>query len=128
MTITLDGIVVPTMGTMEWVDEHDWSPVEQVVKKTLTGALVISEQAQLKGRAITLVGDPDSTWTTKLVLDQLLVKASTADLQMVLDYHGTLYDVMFLRDQQAIEARLIVPFADPQNDDYYSLTLRLMEV
>jgi hypothetical protein len=126
MTISLDAIALP--AGLEWIDEHDWSPVTQVVKKTLTGALVISEQAQLKGRNITLQGDPETTWVTKTDLDQLLTKANTADLAMVLDYHGTSYNVMFLRDQTAIEARLIVPFSNPQSGDYYSLTLRLMEV
>lgn len=123
--ITLDGINLP--ADLEWVDEYSWSPVQQNIKKTLTGALVIPEMAQLAGREMTLEGDSE-TWITKAVLEQLRAKANTANLTMVLSYHSTNYNVKFHRQQSPIDARLIVPFQNPQSDDVYSLTLRLMHV
>ncbi|PHS23508.1 MAG: hypothetical protein COA83_09730 [Methylophaga sp.] len=126
MSISLDGITLPQ--ALVWADEYEWSPVSQGVKKTLTGALIVVEQKQLKGREITLQGDPESTWINKADLELLRAKANTADLTMTLSYHGTNYSVMFLRSQTPIDAQLIVPFENPQPDDVYNITLRLMEV
>jgi hypothetical protein len=123
--ITLDGIELP--ADLEWVDEYSWSPVQQNIKTTLTGALVIPEMAQLAGREMTLEGD-ETVWITKAVLEQLRIKANTANLTMVMAYHGIDYNVKFHRQQPPISARLIVPFQNPQPDDVYSLTLRLMHV
>jgi hypothetical protein len=123
--ITLDAISLPS--SLEWVDEYTWSPVTQSVNKALNGALIVQEAKQLKGRTITLEGD-DQVWATKAILDQLKTKADTADLTMTLDYHGTTYNVMFDREQNPIEARLIVPFSNPQAGDFYSITIRLLEV
>lgn len=126
MTITLAGIELPS--DLEWVDQYDWSPIVQSKKYTLTGALVVPEAKKLKGRPITLEGDNASSWVTKSVLDLLTAKADTANLTMVLSYHGTTFDVMFSREQTPISSRLIVPFANPQSTDVYSLKLRLMQV
>lgn len=126
MTINLDALVLP--DDLQWTDQYTWSPVVQSLDFSLTGAPIIQEAKKTKGREITLVGGEESGWVLKSVLDQLQAKADTADLTMVLDYWGATYNVMFRRDSSPIEARQIGDFSNPQNDDYYSLTLRLIEV
>ncbi len=126
MTITLDGITLP--ADLDWPDRYSWSPVVQSLDYSLTGAPVIQEAAKTAGREITLVGDNESAWVLKSVLDQLLAKANTANLVMTLTYYGTSFNVMFRRNTSPIDAQQIVPFANPQDDDYYSLTLRFIEV
>lgn len=127
MSISLNAVDLP--GDLNWSDEYDWSPVTQSIKKGLTGALIIQEATQQHGRPITLVGGDDFAWVTKATLEQLRALEIQPDLQMTLSYHGTDYTVRFRRESAApIQARPVVDFANPQNDDFYSLTLRLMTV
>jgi hypothetical protein len=123
--ITLDGISLPE--DLLWTDEYQWSPVQQTVDVALNGSLIVQESAQQGGRPITLAGDSQSAWVTKATLELLRAKAEQAGLEMTLDYHGTTYQVIFRRDRVApIDARQVVGFANPQSDDYYMLTIRLM--
>lgn len=127
MSITLDTITLPE--DLEWSDEYDWSPVGQNIAISMTGALIIEEAAQQKGRPITLKGnDEQASWATKTVVEALRVKAATPGGVMTLNFRGTEYVVMFRRDQTAVTARQVAGYADPLDTDYYSLTIRLMEV
>lgn len=127
MTIALEGIDLP--ADLIWVDEYLWSPVKQGIALSLNGKQIISETAQTKGRPVTLEGDQESAWVTKATLDELLSAEATPSQDLELDYHGTSYTVRFLRANGApIEARQIVGFSNPQNDDVYSLKLRLFMV
>lgn len=127
MTITLDGISLPE--DLLWSDEYLWSPVKQSVQLSLNGKSIIQEAAQTQGRPVTLEGDQESAWVTKATLEQLRAAEATPDYDMTLDYHGTSLTVRFSRvNGNPIEARQIVGFANPQNDDVYSLRLRLFTV
>lgn len=127
MAITLDGITLP--DDLVWSDEHNWSPVRQSIDKSLNGALIVQESAQLKGKFITLVGD-QTVWVTKATLELLEVKANTPNLTMSLDYWGTVVNVIFLRsgDKSPIQSKQIVELANPDNDHIYSIVIKLMEV
>ncbi len=56
--MTLDGIELP--DDLLWVDEFDWNPVAQDIERSLTGALMVQEQAKLYGRPITLTGGDEA--------------------------------------------------------------------
>ena len=127
MAITLDAINLP--ADLEWIDEYTWSPVKNKSDISLAGKLIIQEAAQLKGREITLQGGTEASWVTRAIVDALKAKADTADNQMTLSYHGRNFTVAFNRaNGNPIDSRLIQRKADPQSDDFYSLTLKLMEV
>lgn len=128
MAITLDAVSLPI--DLIWSDEYGWSPVVQNIKKSLTGALIIQEASQAKGRLITLRGTVDSAWITKTTADLIKAKVDTADLIMSLNFHGTIYQVMFSRsgNRSPFETKEIYELADPDDDHIYSFTLKLMEV
>ena len=126
MSIILDAITLP--DDLVWVDEFSSSLVKQTVTPTLSGALIIEEAAQQKGRRITLRGTEETAWITRGILNQLQTLKEQPGLTMSLDLHDRPFTVMFRRDQDPILARAIKEVADPQDSDYYSLTLRLMEV
>lgn len=126
MTIKLDAISLP--DDLQWTDRYAWSPVVQTVGYSLTGAIIIQEAAKQAGREITLVGDEESAWAVKSIVDAIKTKADTVNLVMTLDYFGTTYSVMFRRDGKPYEAKPVVPFSNPTNDDYFVLTLSLITV
>ena len=43
----LDTIILP--DDLLWINEFDWNPVEQSQERSLTGALIVQEQAKITG-------------------------------------------------------------------------------
>ena len=107
---------------------YQWSSVHHQKTISLTGALIIEESAQQKGREITLEGKVNAAWITRATLDLLKAKADVAGTQMTLTYYGRVFTVLFRRDRDPIDAKLIVDFANPQATDYYSFKLYLLEI
>ena len=113
--INLDSITLPDMI---WADEFDWRPVVQRTERTLTGKLMIEEASLHKGRPITLT----DTWITRSTLEQLQILASAPANTHTLTIQA------WRHSEQALTAEPIKPVTDPDGDDLYSLTLRLMVV
>lgn len=130
MTTLTDGISSVTFSDdLAWTDELSWQPVEQAVQRTITGALIVQSSALVAGRPITLSPPDDSSgWLTRAVVDQLRVWAAAPGLEMTLTLRGTAHDVIWRHQDGALEATPLIPFADPDADDYYSATLRFMEI
>jgi len=127
MTITLDAITLP--DDLIWSDEYNWAPVSQSVKKSLTGALIIEEAVQLKGRKITLKGGEGYAWIDKATLELLRAKLNTPNLTMTLTHNGTAYPVMFDRNGSGgVSARGVYEVSDPDAAHIYSVTLKFIEV
>lgn len=126
MAITLDALTLPDLI---WVDEFDWTPVEQSVATTLTGAIVVESAARQAGRTITLEGGKDYGWASRSQVKALYAKAQTPALQMTLTLDDArTFTVIFRRDAAPVEARQIIDYRNPEDSDVYQLTLRLMEV
>jgi hypothetical protein len=126
MAHTLNAITLPDLV---WVDEYDWTPVVQSEGYTLTGALVVEAATKLKGRPLTLQGSEGSSWATRATVDALRALAVQPGLQMTFTHHDArVFTVVFRQGETPLEARLIVDYMNPEAADYYSLTLRLMEV
>jgi hypothetical protein len=137
MSITLDGIELP--DDLNWSDETAPWKVAQTATPTLSGALVIQESAMQVGRPITLESQQDgAAWVAmvpRATVDALLAKEAVAGAAAmtltVPRYDGSTasYQVRWRRtDGPAIEAKpmkFIVPAAPT---DWYSLTLRLVQV
>jgi len=71
---------------LEWEDESTWSPVEQVLEYSLTGALLIQTGVKLKGRNITLSGKDDMCWITRADYDKLILMRNIPDLEMTFSF------------------------------------------
>jgi len=129
MAVTLDGINLSI--DLIWSDEYGFSHVTQSVKKSLTGALIIQEATQTKGRKIGLKGGQDAAWITRATADLLQAKVDTVDLTMTLIWHGVSYQVRFDRSGNVSPILLqeVYELADPDADHVYSISaLKLFEV
>lgn len=69
-------IILP--DDLEWVDEYNWSNVQQDVQQTMGGGLVISESINIAGRPLTLESG-ENVWVNKSVIDALMVLVNTID-------------------------------------------------
>lgn len=123
--VYLDGIALPE--DLIWVDQYAWSPVKQSVSVAVDGSLIIESAAQLAGRPMTLAGGQDSAWITKAALDVLQAKLYQPALEMALDWHGDTYTVVFVQPD-GIAAQPIVGYAVPDDDDFYVVTLKFLQL
>ncbi len=132
MTITLThNVTTLTLDPdLEWTDENEWHPVEQTVQRTVTGAMIVQTAQRVGGRPITLSPpDDNSAWMQKSLLDTLRSWAAVAGRQMTLTIRGVSRTVIFRhQDGSAIEASPVIFFSDPDNSDWFRVTLRFMEV
>lgn len=130
--ITLsDGTTTLTLHPdLLWSDENNWHPVEQTVQRTITGAVIVSVGARIKGRSITLQPeDQSSAWMSRTTIEALRNWAAVPGKQMTLTLRGIAYSVIFRHhDGQAVDATPIIHYNDVEASDWYSITLRFMEV
>ena len=134
MSITLQyGVeTLPLDPDLYWVDENQYSPVEQSVDVGLNGALIVQADgdANRPGRPITLQPEDEfSAWMIRADLDQLNAWAAIADADFVLTLRGVTRNVKFRhQDKPAVDAKPVVHFSDVQAGDFYLVTLKFMEV
>ena len=135
--ITLAGIILP--GDLNWSDEFNSWKVGQTRKVSLTGALILHESALLAGRPITLETTQEgNNWVAPVrlsVLRELQALEEDVDADpytLVLPDHndGTrTFAVKFNRDGgSAIQAKPIRFISPAIDDDYFAITLRLIQV
>ena len=134
MSITLqyESTALPLDPDLYWVDENQYSPVEQSVDVGLTGALIVQVDGDptRPGRPITLQPEDDfSAWMIRADLDQLNAWAAIADGVFTLTLRGVERSVMFRhQDKPAVDAKPVVHFSDVLSGDFYLVTLKFMEV
>ncbi len=123
----LDDITLPE--DLIWKDEFDWSPVVQSVAYSLTGAAIIEHAVKQAGRPITLVGDTDSGWATRSIISALITKAASPTAQMVLTLNDSrTFLVIFRHSETPVEARPVTEYNVPDDEDFYTLTLRFLVI
>ncbi|KJS02240.1 MAG: hypothetical protein VR65_06245 [Desulfobulbaceae bacterium BRH_c16a] len=125
---TLDEVTLP--DDIWWEDEIDWTPVEQTVEYSTTGALLIDLATKQAGRPITLVGDEKTAWITRATALALQALAAVPGKQMDLALHGQQFTVMFRHEEKkALDTEPLVRITPPDDGDYYILkALKLMAV
>lgn len=113
-----------------WADEFSWHPVQQSVERSVTGAAVIDVATMTGGRPITL--QPlvrESAWMTRSAIVQLQAWAAIPGQLMTLELRGVVRTVMWRhQDAPAVSAEPVAHAHDADPGDYYSATLKLMEV
>lgn len=132
ITLTVGATTLALADDLRWLDEAEWSPVEQSVERSITGALIVqaAERTASTGRPITL-GPPDDSaaWMPRSTLDQLLTWAATPGQVLLLNLRGAAYGVMFrLHEPPAIQAEPVIWYSDETGSDWYRITIHLMKV
>ena len=122
----LDDITLP--DDLLWINEFDWNPVAQSTKRSLTGALLVQEGQLIHGRPIVLSGNGDAGWVSRLTVQNLYALSKAANKTMTLTLPDSRqFTVIFDRSNRApVEAQQVMPFAYPDDDNQYLLTLRLL--
>ncbi|MGX5834298.1 hypothetical protein ACWIJ6_09150 [Aeromonas piscicola] len=120
MNVTLNSELLP--DDLVWRDEFDWSPVEQVVTPTLSGALLVEETPRPEGRPITLVGH--CARATVLRLKALEAVPGQWLTLTLLD--GVARTVIWRRPGVVVTA--LIEMADPEAGEPYALILNFTEV
>lgn len=133
ITLTANGLTVALDPDLYWLDEFDWSPVEQAVARSIGGALIIDLALKTGGRPITLKPYDDvSAWMPGATVRQLQTWEADPLLQLTLVIRGSTHQVVFRRESgQPIAARPVAFVADPVEGgfgDWYLVTLRFIEV
>lgn len=127
LTDTTTTVILP--ADLWWADEIAWAPVEQSAEYSLGGALVVEEAVKLAGRPITLAGHERRAWVRRSTVLALHSLAAVPGKQMVLTLADRTFNVIFRRsDGPPIEAESLTMMSPPEDDDWYTLTLRLMEI
>ncbi len=124
----LDTITLP--DDLLWINEFEWNPVEQTTERSLTGALLVQEGQLLHGRPIILSGNGEAGWVSRLTVKNLfaLTKAANKAMSLTLPDNRQ-FSVIFDRSNGApLEAKQVLPFAYPENNDQYFINIRLLIV
>jgi hypothetical protein len=125
-----DGVDTVTLpNDLEWQDEYEWDTIRQDIQPMIGGGRVISENTVTTGRPITLVSG-DEVWIAKSVLDDLFDMLNNTDKSMTLTLpDARTFTVMFDRSEGTpVEAKPIWRKRIQEDTDYYTLTIKLMEV
>lgn len=129
ITLTLAAATVTLSDRLHWSDEYSWSPVEQSIEFTTTGALIVDVGAKQAGREITLEGVATEAWITRAQCDQLKTWAALPGAEMTLLLRGVERTVIFDQARGAFEAQPIWPLQDGEEhaEQLYRPTLRFLE-
>lgn len=125
MAITLGSFTLPP--TLVWEDELPWSPVEQTVERSLTGALIVQEAVKTTGRPITLTGYSDGDQHTGGISRADLIALREALIVPGASWTLTLHDsrtfTVIARadplEAAPLPALASIPPAYPQADHWY---------
>ncbi len=125
--IQLDAIQLP--DGLLWPDEYASQAVAQTVKRTLDGSPVVFYSGLSKGREITLESGQDTGWLTKTQVEAVKLLADSPGGVYTLTLRGIAYEVMFRHhDAPAFDAQPVIPFQNPEADDFYIVRIKLLTV
>lgn len=81
-----------------------------------------------EGREITLVSGDTFGWAPHSLVSQLKSKESQINPVMTLGINGETRTVIWRRDPIAVEVKPLIQMVDPDDHDFYLLTLRFTEM
>ena len=128
-----NGATLALPDDLLWSDEHTWSPVVSSVSYLITGALLVQSATRQAGRDITLVGAADMAWVNRSVVNVLRDWAAlpldsvTGRFELTLT-GGRMFTVAFRHADGAIEAEPVTGFPARNDNDFYRITLKLMQI
>ncbi|MEB3753823.1 hypothetical protein [Acinetobacter sp. MD2(2019)] len=115
-----------------WSDEFDWQPIKQQLDYAVDGTPIVQEGKKKGGRPITLLSkDASQGWIQRKYLNQLhdwsIAQAEQFTLQFTYPHDTRSFKVIFNHENTAFEATPVKEFPTVSEDDYYNVTLRLLE-
>ena len=113
-----------------WINEFEWNPVDQTIERSLTGALLVQEGQLTHGRPIVLSGNGEAGWVSRLTVKNLFALSKAANKTMTLTLSDNRqFSVIFDRSNGVpVEAQQVLPFAYPEDNEQYFVTLRLLTI
>jgi hypothetical protein len=127
-TLTYAGLVITLPDGLLWPNEFSWSPVDQSVNYTITGAMIVQSSKKLAGQPIVLAGDVAHTWMLRLYVKTLKQWAEEPGRVMTLNLRGVDRNVIFDHANTPIETADVWDFSDPDDTDFVAITLRFLTV
>lgn len=127
MAIILGGVTLSPH--MLWVDENDYSTVDQSAVRTLGGNVLVYAQQLSKGIPITLRGVEDTGWLLKPQVVAVQALADAAGASYALTLGSKSFTVVFRHHEPpAFEANALIPRVETTDSDYYTATIKLMTI
>jgi hypothetical protein len=118
-----------------WTDEFDWVAMATTSEYSLTGALIRDEALKLSGRPITLAPpDNEMGWVSRATVKTLYEWANTTEIELLLSLEYATdtrtFKVTFAPTSEGavLTAQPIKGFPGYEDGDWYSLSLKLMEI
>lgn len=124
MADSLGGVLLPE-GFL-WTDRLQYSPIVQVINRTLSGNLVISAATVSAGRPITLVGEGNDMMWMSLAIVQSIMSLAANNAVQTLIFNGERFQVKFRHHEPpAVE---FSPIYLSPTCPYYEGIIKLMTV
>lgn len=131
ITLGVGATIINLPEDLYWADELTWCPVVQSESTSLTGALILQTGLKQGGRPITL--EPPlasrSSWMLRSDLEQLRAWAAVPQLELVLQLRGATHAVVWRHQEPpVIQAEPVQHYSDVAAGDFYTATLRFLEI
>ena len=130
ITLTYDTTTLDISDRLDWIDEYEWTPVEQSSAYSTTGALLIDVAVKQAGQPITLMGTETAAWLSRAVCDTLHSWASLPGITLTLILRGMARTVIFDHAKGGFSARPIWKLLDGEitPELLYVPTFRFLDV
>ena len=130
ITLTYNGTTAHLSDRLQWTNEYDWSPVEQVTAYSTTGRLLVDVSLKQAGQPITLEGTDTNAWITRALCSTLQAWAALPGIELALVLRGTTHAVIFDHAQGGFAAQPIWRLADGEitPELFYRPTFRFLKV
>lgn len=122
----LDTLTLP--DDLIWIDEFDWSPIQQTQTYSITGALIIESGTKKAGREITLSGDNSSGLISRADLKRLEAKLTVTSPMVLTLNDSRTFNVIFNHAKKPIEAKPWIDYSTPDDADLYTLKINFLAV
>lgn len=122
----LDNLTLPT--DLIWIDEFDWTPIEQSRSYSVRGVLIIQTGTKQAGRPITLAGDTTSGLISRADLATLQSKLTTNTALVLTLNDARTFNVTFDHSKNPIDAKAWLDYSTPDSTDFYTLKISLITV
>ncbi len=130
ITLTYNGTTAHLSDRLQWTNEYDWSPVEQVTAYSTTGRLLVDVSLKQAGQPITLEGTDTNAWISRALCSTLQAWAALPGVQLGLVLRGITHPVIFDHAQGGFSAQPIWRLLDGEitPELFYRPTLRFLKV
>lgn len=129
ITLTYSGTTLTLPEDLIWTDRDTWSPVEQTVEPSITGATIIDVAAWAAGRYITLEGDESHAWFTRTLIAQLKAWVDVPGRQMSLSIDGETFTVIFRHQEKPVlDVSPVVDYRGMDSADFLFGSIKFMAV